>query len=140
MEQLKLEKQLCFPLYTASRLVIRSYTPLLNQLGVTYPQYLVLLILWETDEVTVGDITRKLYLDTSTITPLLKRLEKMSLITRVRSTTDERKVTIKLTDKGQELKMQACTIPEQLMRSISFSLDEAMQLQQLLQKFIKATV
>lgn len=140
MEQLKLENQLCFPLYTASRLVIRSYTPLLNQLGITYPQYLVLLILWETDEVTVGDITRKLLLDTSTITPLLKRLEKMGLISRIRSMADERKVTIALTESGKELKMQACTIPEQLMGSISFSIDEAIQLQQLLQKFIKATV
>ena len=102
MEQLKLENQLCFPLYTASRLVIRSYTPLLNQLGITYPQYLVLLILWETDEVTVGDITRKLLLDTSTITPLLKRLEKMGLISRIRSTADERKVTIALTQRDRK--------------------------------------
>jgi DNA-binding MarR family transcriptional regulator len=140
MEQLKLENQLCFPLYTASRLVIRSYTPLLNQLGITYPQYLVLLVLWEHETLSVTQITKLLLLDTSTLTPLLKRLEKTGYIWRKRSETDERVVMIGLTDSGEKLSVEACKIPEQMVSGLNLTSDELAELYRLLYKYIKQSV
>ena len=137
MEHLKLENQICFPLYTASRLLVQAYTPLLKELGVTYPQYLVLLVLWEDQEVTVGQITNRLLLETSTITPLLKRMEQMGLVERKRSVSDERKVLIQLTEKGEALKQNACTIPETLRANAAFSDEELILLQSMLTKFIQ---
>lgn len=137
MEQLKLENQLCFPLYTASRLVVRSYTPLLNKLGITYPQYLVLLVLWEHNAMAVTQITKLLLLDTSTLTPLLKRLEKIGYITRKRSTTDERVVMIGLTETGDKLRDEACMIPEQLVAGLNFTNEELAELYRLLYKYIR---
>ncbi len=110
-EQLKLSNQLCFPVYAASRLITREYQPYLDQLGITYPQYLVLLVLWEQNKLTVNDIAQKLILNTNTITPLLKRMETMGLITRNRSNTDERKVFVELTQKGYNMEGQAAAIP-----------------------------
>lgn len=110
--QLKLEKQLCFPLYALSRLITREYQPHFDRLGITYPQYLVLLVLWEADEgMTVVDIADKLLLGTNTITPLLKRMEKEKLIRRHRSRKDERKVLVSLTETGRDLREQASGIP-----------------------------
>jgi DNA-binding MarR family transcriptional regulator len=139
MEQLKLENQLCFPLYTASRLVVRSYTPLLNKLGITYPQYLVLLVLWEQKALPVTQITKLLLLDTSTLTPLLKRLEGIGYITRKRSTTDERVVMIELTDKGDRLREEACLIPDQMVSGLNFTNEELTELYRLLYKYIRQT-
>ncbi|NLU40304.1 MAG: MarR family transcriptional regulator [Bacteroidales bacterium] len=136
-EQLKLENQLCFPLYTASRLVVRSYTPLLNRLGITYPQYLVLLLMWEHRTLTVSQITKQLYLDTSTITPLLKRLEKIGYIKRTRSSEDERVVMIGLTEAGEKLRDEACSIPAQLAGELNFSEEELVELYRLLYKYIR---
>ena len=113
-EQLKLKNQLCFPIYAASRLITRSYQPYLDKLGVTYPQYLVLLVLWETDELTVNAISGKLILNTNTITPLLQRMEKQDLLTRQRSGKDERKVIVCLTEKGRLMQNEAQNIPIQL--------------------------
>jgi DNA-binding MarR family transcriptional regulator len=113
-EQLKLENQLCFPVYAASRLIIREYQPHLDKLGITYPQYLVLLVLWEVKTITVNEISRKLILNTNTITPLLKRMESQKLITRQRSSDDERKVIIKLTSKGEKMQAEASKIPAML--------------------------
>lgn len=113
-EQLKLANQLCFPLYAASRLITRSYQPYLNELGITYPQYLVLLVLWEHDGLTVNEISNKLILNTNTTTPLLKRLEVLGIITRKRSGDDERKVLITLTDKGRSMEQVAAGIPQKL--------------------------
>jgi DNA-binding MarR family transcriptional regulator len=113
-DQLKLENQICFPVYAASRLITREYQPYLDQLGVTYPQYLVLMVLWESDEISVNDISNKLILNTNTITPLLKRMEKQGLLKRERSKTDERKVIIYLTKKGFLLEQEAIVIPEKL--------------------------
>lgn len=118
-EQLKLSNQLCFPIYAASRLITRSYQPYLDTLGITYPQYLVLLVLWETDEQTVNDITKKLILNTNTITPLLQRMEKLELISRQRSENDERKVIVRLTKKGIDMQNQAENIPIQLGTQLS---------------------
>lgn len=139
-DQLKLENQLCFPLYTASRLVVRSYTPLLNRFGITYPQYLVMLVLWEYRTLAVTQITRLLLLDTSTLTPLLKRLEKMNLIWRKRSEADERVVMIGLTEKGEKLRLEASVIPSQLIEGLNFSEEEAVQLYRLLYKYIRQSV
>ena len=113
-EQLKLENQLCFPLYAASRLIIREYQPHLDKLEITYPQYLVLMVLWEKDNISVNEITQKLILNTNTVTPLLKRMELQGIITRNRSEEDERKVLVKLTEKGIGMRTEAASIPEKL--------------------------
>lgn len=118
-EQLKLENQLCFPIYAASRLIIREYQPYLDKLGITYSQYLVLMVLWETDSLAVSEITRRLILNTNTITPILKRLETQGIITRQRSDTDERKVIITLTPRGKQLQAEAASIPAQLMSGVA---------------------
>jgi DNA-binding MarR family transcriptional regulator len=118
-EQLKLGNQLCFPVYAASRLITRIYQPYLDEIGITYPQYLVLLVLWEKDEVTVNEISRKLVLNTNTTTPLLKRLETLGLVTRRRSGEDERKVIIALTSKGKKLQSRAADIPGKLSEGLA---------------------
>lgn len=115
---LKLENQLCFPIYAASNLITRAYQPLLERLGITYPQYLVLLVLWDTDELTVNEIARRLLLNTNTITPLLKRMEAQGLVTRRRSQQDERKVIVRLTEQGAALQNQATTIPQSLLSQL----------------------
>lgn len=118
-EQLKLENQLCFPVYAASRLITRIYQPYLDEIGITYPQYLVLLVLWENDKVTVNEISRKLFLNTNTTTPLLKRLEAQGLVTRRRSDEDERKVIIALTANGKKLQTRAADIPGKLSEGLA---------------------
>ncbi len=117
--QLYLEHQLCFPLYAASRLTTKLYTPYLNELGVTYPQYLVLLVLWEHGEQRVREIGKKLLLETNTLTPLLKRLEQMGLVVRERSVTDERSVVVRLTKQGKQLQKTAATIPQKMMEELA---------------------
>jgi len=112
-EDLKLSNQVCFRLYTASRLVIQAYTPFLNKLGITYPQYLVLLVLWEQDNQPVNDIAQKLHLETNTVTPLLQRMEKQGIITRRRGEADKRQQIVTLTDKGRAMEDEAfCTVPQ----------------------------
>ncbi|MBN2635058.1 MAG: MarR family transcriptional regulator [Prolixibacteraceae bacterium] len=122
-EQLKLDNQLCFPIYAASRLITREYQPHLDKLGITYPQYLVLMVLWEHENLTVNEISKKLILNTNTITPLLKRMEAMQLIVRQRSDNDERKVLITLTDQGRNMQIDAAEIPEKLVASIGENID-----------------
>lgn len=117
-EQLKLSNQICFPVYAASRLITREYQPHLDRLGITYPQYLVLMVLWEQDHQPVNDIARRLILNTNTITPLLKRLQAQGIIHRERSTEDERKVIVSLTQKGKELQEEAAQIPQQLVADL----------------------
>lgn len=111
-ESLKLENQLCFRLYTASRLITQAYHPLLGRWGLTYPQYLVLLVLWEEDDQRVNDIARRLFLETNTVTPLLKRMESAGLITRGRNSSgDARQVIVSLTDKGRALQDELEDVP-----------------------------
>lgn len=129
-EQLKLENQLCFPFYAVSRLITRAYQDDLDLLGITYPQYLVLLVLWENDERTVNEIAEELILNTNTITPLLKRMESMNLLTRVSSKTDQRKVIISLTPIGKDMREQAAEIPLRLMRKLKIDPTET-QLEEL---------
>ncbi len=106
-KELQLNNQVCFRLYTASRLITQLYTPLLNELGVTYPQYLVLMVLWEQDSQPVNDIARKLMLETNTVTPLLQRMEKQGIVVRQRDKDDKRKQIVTLTEKGREMEEQA---------------------------------
>ncbi len=113
-EQLRLENQLCFPVYAASRLITREYQPYFQKLGITYPQYLVFLVLWENDGMLVNAIAKKLILNTNTITPLLKRMEQQGFIVRKRLEDDERKVYIQLTPKGKDLQKEAAEIPREL--------------------------
>ena len=120
-ENLKLENQLCFPVYAASRLITREYQPLLDEIGLTYPQYLVLMVLWEQDPLTVNDIAKRLILNTNTITPLLKRMEKQGLIIRNRSDSDERRVMVSLTASGLDLKEKAARIPDELIKRLAAS-------------------
>ena len=108
---LQLENQLCFALYSTSLAMTKVYKPLLDELGLTYPQYLAMLVLWERDGLMVSELGDRLYLDSGTLTPLLKRLEASSLITRVRALDDERRVYISLTPLGRKLKTRAAKIP-----------------------------
>ena len=114
-ELLKLENQLCFTLYAASRAVTQMYRPLLDELDLTYPQYLVMLVLWENDRLTVNEIGELLQLDSGTLTPLLKKLEARGLLSRERDKEDERKVIISLLPEGKKLKKRAVKIPELLL-------------------------
>jgi DNA-binding MarR family transcriptional regulator len=120
-DHLKLENQLCFPFYAVSRLIIRAYQEDLDAIGITYPQYLVLMVLWEKDEQSVVEIADKLILNTNTITPLLKRMEVMQLIFRTPSKTDQRKVVVSLTDEGKLLREKASCIPYNLVNKLNLS-------------------
>ncbi|MBD2756568.1 MarR family transcriptional regulator [Spirosoma sp. BT704] len=135
-ELIKLENQLCFPLYAASRLVTQCYQPALAELGLTYPQYLVLLILWETDSVNVKLLSEKLHLESNTLTPLLKRMQETGLINRVRSQQDERSVIISLTSKGKQIQSEAPRVVKRLADNIGLTKEDAQQLHSLLNKLI----
>jgi DNA-binding MarR family transcriptional regulator len=113
-DPLRLDRQVCFALYSASRAIVRAYGPLLEPLGLTYPQYLTLLVLWETDGISVKQLGERLALDSATLTPLLKRLEQQKLVERRRDQRDERVVRIHLTDKGRALRTKAKQIPTTL--------------------------
>ena len=136
-EVLRLENQLCFPLYACSRKVVNLYTPYLKPLGITYTQYIVLLVLWEQDNVRVGDLCKALYLDSGTLTPLLKKMEEAGFVKRFRSKEDERVVNVSLTEKGQALKEPARQIPMQVGSCIPLAPEDAMQLHSLLHKVLE---
>lgn len=123
-ELLKLDNQLCFAVYACSREITKLYRPHLEELGLTYTQYVTLLALWETDHVTVKELGGRLYLDSGTLTPLLKRLEHMKLIRRVRDSKDERNVFIELTEQGTQLKEQAYDIPRKVFCNMGLDADE----------------
>ena len=139
--QLKLDKQLCFRFYTVSRLITQAYQPLLKGLGLTYPQYLVMLVLWEQDAQPVNDIAKRLMLNTNTITPLLKRMEAEGIVKREKGTDDARQVIVSLTAKGKSLEEQAASIPSELTQSFTcsdFTPDAAGNISQLLDLMIIA--
>ena len=110
-EQLKLSSQICFRLYSASRLVTQTYKPFLDKLGITYPQYLVLMVLWETDHQPVNDIAHKLLLETNTVTPLIQRMEKMGLVIRTKGIVDTRQRIVSLTKEGKAMEKEAAKVP-----------------------------
>lgn len=127
-DYLVLEKQLCFSLYSASHKLVRSYRLLLEPLDLTYPQYLAMLVLWQQPEVNVKELGEKLYLDSGTLTPLLKRLESKNLVSRTRSAQDERVVQIRLTEQGKALKTQASHIPMAIFQQSGLPLEQLQQL------------
>ncbi|MFL8003530.1 MarR family winged helix-turn-helix transcriptional regulator [Xanthomonas vasicola] len=125
---------MCFALYSANLAMHKLYRGLLKALDLTYPQYLVMLVLWETDERSVSEIGERLYLDSATLTPLLKRLQAAGLVTRTRAANDERQVIIALTETGRALRHRAGAVPEQVFCASACSLDELRQLKQQLEK------
>ena len=124
----QLDNQLCFALYSTSLAMTKVYKPLLEELGLTYPQYLVMLVLWERDSLMVSELGEKLYLDSGTLTPLLKRLEASGHITRIRAVEDERRVYITLTSLGRKLKARAAKIPGCILSASQCSVPELMDL------------
>lgn len=139
-EMLKLDNQLCFPLYAASRQVVSLYTPYLKELGLTYTQYIVFLVLWETDGIPVGELGRRLYLDNGTLTPLLKKLEAAGYLTRSRDTADERVVIVSLTGEGRALKEKAKEIPLKIGTCIKLSENDAKALYEILRKLLGGAI
>lgn len=136
-EQLKLENQLCFPLYACARKIVGSYTPFLKPLGLTYTQYIVLMVLWDKEKVNVGELGSILHLDAGTLTPLLKGFEKKGYVTRARSKEDERVTEICITEEGNALKEQCKDIPEKVASVVrALDKDEADSLYRLLYKII----
>jgi DNA-binding MarR family transcriptional regulator len=123
-QMLRLDNQICFAIYSTAHTFNRVYKPLLDRLGLTYPQYLVMLVLWERDDVPVKDIGERLFLDSGTLTPLLKRLEAADLIKRTRSTEDERQVLIALTQQGQALREKARSVPQSILAASACSIGE----------------
>lgn len=133
---LKLENQLCFPLYAAAREVIKHYRPYLDELDLTYTQYIAMMVLWQDWEISVRDLGKRLFLDSGTLTPVLKNLEAKQYITRKRSAEDERLLIVRLTDKGERLKKEAAEVPQHVGACIRLEPKEALQLYQLLYKVL----
>jgi DNA-binding MarR family transcriptional regulator len=134
LESLKLHNQLCFALYSTSLAMSRLYKPLLAKLDLTYPQYLIMLLLWEQDGVTITGISKILFQEKGALSPVIKRLEKQQLIIRQRNPDDDRLVNIYLTDAGKQLKQQAAAIPEQVLCSTGLEVDEALSLKSRLEQ------
>jgi DNA-binding MarR family transcriptional regulator len=137
VEQLRLDRQLCFALYAASGLVTKAYRPLLEPLGLTYPQYLVMLVLWEESPRTVGELGEALDLDSGTLTPLLKRLEAAGLVSRTRDPADERRVQVTPTPKGLALRERAAAIPEAMACALPLPPADLVDLRATLQDFAR---
>ena len=135
-EAMKLDNQLCFPIYAASRVITSLYTPYLKPLGLTYTQYILFLVLWEKDGLTVGEICKRLMLDSGTLSPILKKLRQQGYIEKQQSTSDERSFIITLTEKGRELQMQAKDIPFQVGRCVNITPEKAYQLRDLLNELL----
>lgn len=128
LDPLDLDRQVCFPLYAASNLLNRLYRPILGDLGLTYPQYLVMLVLWKHTPQTVGSLGDMLHLDSGTLTPLLQRMEKAGLISRTRDATDERRVLIDMTPNGRDLKSAAARVPEMLGAGLDIDAESIIEL------------
>ncbi len=135
-EALKLDNQLCFPLYAAARKITNAYVPYLKPLGLTYTQYLVFLVLWEKDSQTVGEICSRLYLDNGTLSPLLKKLETNGFVSRSRNEKDERIVTVSLTEKGKDLKKKVKDVPFAIGKCFPLKSNDAIELHRLLHEFL----
>ncbi len=136
-DALKLENQLCFPLYACSREIIKQYKPYLDEIDLTYTQYIAMMVLWEKKAVTVKELGNALFLDSGTLTPLLKKMEAKGLIHRQRSAEDERSLIVSLTREGEALKEQALAVPYKMAQCTGLAPEEAAQLYQLLYKMLK---
>lgn len=134
---LKLSKQLCFPLYACARETIKLYTPHLDKLGLTYTQYITMMVLWEQKSLTAKELGNILYLDSGTLTPLLKKLETKELLTRKRSQADERNLIVTVTEKGEALKDEALHIPGEMTQCLNLEKDEIRTMYQMLYKMLE---
>lgn len=135
-DKLKLDNQLCFPLYAASKEIVRQYKPFLDELDMTYTQYITMMVLWEHKEVTVKELGQHLFLDSGTLTPLLKTLEKKGWVVRCRSKKDERVLNVTLTEQGEALKEKAVLVPDKISQCIKIERDEALMLYNVLHKIL----
>ncbi len=134
---LKLESQLCFPLYACAKEIVRRYNPLLEPLGLTYTQYIAMMVMWEHKSISVKEMGKLLFLDSGTLTPMLKKMEKAGLIRRKRSEDDERVVIVTITEKGEKLHDDASQVPVRMSGCVTLETEEAMQLYNLLHKLMK---
>ena len=135
-DALKLENQLCFPLYACSREIVKRYKPFLDKVDLTYTQYIAMMVMWEKKSVTVKELGRHLYLDSGTLTPLLKKMEAKGLLSRARSEKDERNLIVTITEKGEALKEQAVEIPMQIAGCTNITAEEAVSLYKILYKIL----
>lgn len=133
---LKLENQLCFPLYVCAKEIVRRYKPFLDEIDLTYTQYIAMMALWDKKKLNVKELGDMLFLDSGTLTPLLKKMEEKGLLTRTRSKEDERNLIVEITDKGEALKEEAKTIPERLGSCLSMSEEDAGKLYEILHRFM----
>ena len=136
-EPLKLSKQLCFPLYACSREMIKLYKPFLDELGLTYTQYITMMVLWEHKAMTVKGLGQELYLDSGTLTPLLKKLEEKGLVTRRRSDQDERNLIVTITESGEAMKDAALHIPAEMTKCINLSKEDIRALYRMLHQLLE---
>lgn len=135
-DALKLQNQICFPLYAASREVIKQYKPYLDAINLTYTQYIAMMVFWEEKKLNVKELGKKLFLDSGTLTPVLKSLEAKGYVIRSRSKEDERVLEVEITPKGEELKEQAVSIPQSVVGCVNLKAEEAIQLYKLLYKVL----
>ena len=135
-DMLKLENQLCFPLYAASREIIKSYRPFLEELDLTYTQYIIMMVFWDRKKCSVKELGEKLYLDSGTLTPVLKSLENKGYVRRYRSQEDERVLLVEITETGENLKEKAKSVPERVSKCVKLTPEEAIQLYAVLYKVI----
>lgn len=133
---LKLDNQLCFPLYAVSKEIVRHYKPFLDEMDLTYTQYIAMMVMWEQKELSVKQLGEFLYLDSGTLTPLLKTMEKKGWVTRKRSEKDERVLTVTITEAGEKLREKAITVPHKIAECINITAEEAMQLYTILHKIL----
>ena len=136
-ECLKLENQICFPLYACAKEVVRRYKPFLDEIDLTYTQYITMMVLWEEKSLSVKQLGARLYLDSGTLTPVLKTLEKKGLVKRERSKEDERSLIVTITEEGEQLKDKAVTIPQQLAGCLELDMETAAQLYTILHKLME---
>lgn len=136
---LRLKNQLCFPLYACSREIVKRYKPFLDKIDLTYTQYIVMMVLWERKTVNVKELGKCLYLDSGTLTPLLKKLEAKGFVSRMRSETDERNLVVSITDEGERLKEKAVEIPMQIAGCTNLTMEEAAELYTILYKILGTT-
>ena len=134
---LKLDQQICFSLYATSREIIRLYKPLLDPHGLTYTQYLTMMVMWEEEKITVKGMGKRLHLDSGTLTPLLKKLEAMGHVTRYRDPQDDRVVIVELTDSGRQLKQNMLDVPKQIACQVQLPIEDAIKLKEQLDDLLK---
>ena len=135
-DSLKIENQLCFPLYACAKEIVRKYKPILEEFDLTYTQYITMMVMWERKELNVKELGEHIYLDSGTLTPVLKKLEAKGYIKRSRSKDDERNLLVALTNKGEDLREQALKIPAQMVKCITLEQDEMLVLRKLLNKML----